>query len=229
MVHLARQLIVLSGGRVGKMSPYDGARPLLQKILGLTEFQGDPRNIIKNNYTTLRAWMVENRQKGTTKGKAAKPKKALYAVETKTTKVKQTTALSVVSYINNSAIDPTLGDAFLRSFEWRALRMMALKKHGARCQCCGASPATGATMNVDHIKPRNAFPGLALQLDNLQVLCQECNHGKGNWDSTDWRPSDKAKDFVAKICHPSSQRKQQQEVSGEFSDYNIGKLLDCLR
>lgn len=79
-------------------------------------------------------------------------------------------------------------DDFLRSYEWRKLRMEALKLHGARCQCCGASPATGAVMNVDHIKPRRLFPNLALTLENLQVLCHECNHGKGNWDQTDWRP-----------------------------------------
>ena len=65
--------------------------------------------------------------------------------------------------------------------------MEALKKYGARCQCCGATPATGATINVDHIKPRKFFPELALSVDNLQVLCHECNHGKGNWDQTDWR------------------------------------------
>lgn len=76
---------------------------------------------------------------------------------------------------------------FLFSYEWRKLRMEALKKYGARCQCCGATPATGAVMNVDHIKPRKVFPELALTLTNLQILCHECNHGKGNWDMTDWR------------------------------------------
>lgn len=80
-------------------------------------------------------------------------------------------------------------DDFLHTYEWRRLRMEAIKKYGARCQCCGASPETGATMNVDHIKPRRLFPALALDLDNLQVLCHECNHGKGNWDMTDWRQS----------------------------------------
>lgn len=78
-------------------------------------------------------------------------------------------------------------DKFLQSYEWRKLRMEALKLHGARCQCCGASPAAGAVMNVDHIKPRKIFPELALSLSNLQVLCGDCNHGKGNWDQTDWR------------------------------------------
>lgn len=80
-------------------------------------------------------------------------------------------------------------DGFLSSYEWRRVRMVALKKYGARCQCCGATPGTGAVMNVDHIKPRKLFPALAFDVDNLQVLCGECNHGKGNWDQTDWRLS----------------------------------------
>jgi 5-methylcytosine-specific restriction endonuclease McrA len=76
---------------------------------------------------------------------------------------------------------------FLQSYEWRKLRMQALKKYGAKCMCCGATPATGAVMNVDHIKPRKLFPSMALDINNLQILCHECNHGKGNWDQTDWR------------------------------------------
>lgn len=76
---------------------------------------------------------------------------------------------------------------FLSSFDWRRLRMEALKTYGARCQCCGASPSTGSVMHVDHIKPRKTHPDLALDINNLQILCEECNHGKGNWDSTDWR------------------------------------------
>lgn len=81
------------------------------------------------------------------------------------------------------------GNEFLQSFEWRKLRMVALKKYGPKCQCCGASVKDGAVMNVDHIKPRKHYPELALDVDNLQILCHECNHGKGNWDMTDWRAS----------------------------------------
>lgn len=79
-------------------------------------------------------------------------------------------------------------DSFYATYEWRQLRYRALKKYGSRCLCCGRSPKDGATMHVDHIKPRKQFPELAFELDNLQVLCAVCNHGKGNWDSTDWRP-----------------------------------------
>jgi 5-methylcytosine-specific restriction endonuclease McrA len=80
---------------------------------------------------------------------------------------------------------------FLQSYEWRVIRMQALKLYGAKCACCGATPASGAVMNVDHIKPRKVYPELALCLENLQVLCHECNHGKGNWDATDWRAQSK--------------------------------------
>jgi len=76
---------------------------------------------------------------------------------------------------------------FLLTYEWRKVRMEAIKRYGPVCMCCGASPATGAVINVDHIKPRLLFPQLALDIENLQILCGECNHGKGNWDMTDWR------------------------------------------
>lgn len=77
---------------------------------------------------------------------------------------------------------------FLSSYEWRVLRMQVLKERGARCECCGATPQDGTTViNVDHIKPRRTHPELALVKANLQVLCHACNHGKGNWDQTDWR------------------------------------------
>ena len=76
---------------------------------------------------------------------------------------------------------------FLETYVWRKKRMEALLKYGPKCMCCGATPKTGAVMNVDHIKPRRTHPELALEIDNLQILCGDCNHGKGNWDSTDWR------------------------------------------
>lgn len=96
-------------------------------------------------------------------------------------------ALSSRRRQHSPAHQHVISDDFLGTYEWRRLRMEALKKYGSRCQCCGATPKDGAVMNVDHIKPRRIYPELALSLDNLQVLCHECNHGKGNWDMTDWR------------------------------------------
>ena len=77
--------------------------------------------------------------------------------------------------------------AFYQSFEWRKLRYRVLKKFGQRCMCCGQTPADGVKMHVDHIQPLRFFWNRRLDFENLQVLCEVCNHGKGNWDRTDWR------------------------------------------
>lgn len=76
---------------------------------------------------------------------------------------------------------------FLFSYEWRKLRMEVIKHYGAICMCCRSETNP---IHVDHIKPRKKRPDLALDFDNLQILCDECNHGKGNWDETDWRPKE---------------------------------------
>lgn len=76
---------------------------------------------------------------------------------------------------------------FLTSWEWTTLRFKVLKKYGRRCMCCGATPEQGAIIHVDHVKPRSKYPELSLDAGNLQVLCLECNKGKGAWDETDFR------------------------------------------
>lgn len=84
--------------------------------------------------------------------------------------------------------------SFYASWEWRTLRMEVLKAHGSVCQCCGSRPGEetigGGTVRivVDHIKPLSKYWNLRLDRNNLQVLCDECNQGKGAWDETDHRP-----------------------------------------
>ena len=73
--------------------------------------------------------------------------------------------------------------AFLFSPEWKKLRYEVLAIFGRRCMCCGST----SKICVDHIKPRKYYPHLALDINNLQILCFDCNEGKGNWDETDWR------------------------------------------
>jgi 5-methylcytosine-specific restriction endonuclease McrA len=85
------------------------------------------------------------------------------------------------------AAGPAPDENFYRSMKWRQLRYLALRNTDGRCQACGACAADGVKMHVDHIKPRSRFPELALSLDNLTVLCEDCNIGKGSWDDTDWR------------------------------------------
>ena len=79
---------------------------------------------------------------------------------------------------------------FYESPQWRRVRYDALKKNDGRCELCGRSKHDGIVLNVDHIKNIRDNWGLRLKQDNLQVLCNECNHGKGNRDDTDWRQND---------------------------------------
>jgi 5-methylcytosine-specific restriction endonuclease McrA len=77
---------------------------------------------------------------------------------------------------------------FLDTWEWAKVRYQILVKYKDRpCMACGRGPKQGVWLNVDHIKPRKTHPHLSLDLDNLQILCEDCNKGKGNWDRTDWR------------------------------------------
>jgi len=85
-----------------------------------------------------------------------------------------------------SSVDVTSRE-FLLTYAWRKLRMEVLIARGRRCECCGARPDDGVRIHVDHIKPRRLYPELAMVRSNLQILCEACNHGKGNWDETDWR------------------------------------------
>lgn len=82
---------------------------------------------------------------------------------------------------------------FYDSWEWKALRYKTLQRLGARCMCCGVTRADldiegrPVRIVVDHIKPIYKFWELRLDPLNLQVLCYDCNKGKGAWDETDFR------------------------------------------
>ncbi len=81
-----------------------------------------------------------------------------------------------------------ISPGFYSSPEWRAIRFDVLKACGGCCNLCGRSNrAHGVVIHVDHIKPRSKFPELALTRTNLQALCEDCNMGKSNRDTTDWR------------------------------------------
>jgi 5-methylcytosine-specific restriction endonuclease McrA len=89
-----------------------------------------------------------------------------------------------------SAAAPETGDSFYRSYRWRRLRIDALEANRMRygmlaCECCGMIDAR--QWHVDHIYPRSTHPELALEPDNLQVLCDACNVGKATAYTTNWR------------------------------------------
>lgn len=76
---------------------------------------------------------------------------------------------------------------FYSSNKWRELRYIALQQSEGTCTLCGARASDGVQLHVDHIKPRSTYPELQYDLDNLQILCEDCNLGKSNYDDTDWR------------------------------------------
>lgn len=76
---------------------------------------------------------------------------------------------------------------FYKTKEWRALRVKVLLKQGKKCCLCGSTPKEGIVLHVDHIKPRSLYPKLELVESNLQVLCEDCNLGKSNLYTEDWR------------------------------------------
>lgn len=209
ILRLVFQFTHLAGGPVVNSSPFDIAMHHIRALGILDNADGVSKKVFKKHFHTLREWMTDKhpdcptrKKKSASRPKAERPPaKTIQPKKVKAAKTakppKKTSLGAVISYVKRSEIDPC-SDAFLLSFEWRATRMMALKKHGASCQCCGASAKTGAVIHVDHIKPRQERPDLALDVENLQVLCHECNHGKGNWDQTDWRflPAGRAVDLL---------------------------------
>ncbi|MYH69892.1 MAG: HNH endonuclease [Gammaproteobacteria bacterium] len=54
-----------------------------------------------------------------------------------------------------------------------------------RCLACGATPESGVRLHIDHVTPFS-LGGRTVE-DNLQALCGDCNIGKGNRSSADFR------------------------------------------
>lgn len=79
-------------------------------------------------------------------------------------------------------------DEFFKSRQWQEVRYFVIRRDGARCVACGRTPREdGIQIHVDHIKPISLHWELRANPANLQVLCKDCNRGKSNRDTTDWR------------------------------------------
>lgn len=91
-----------------------------------------------------------------------------------------------------STIKKKSSNAFYASWEWKKVRYEAIKKYEQRCMCCGwrVGDTEYGYLVVDHIKPRSKYPALALDVNNLQILCNDCNMGKSNDSIDDWRDMD---------------------------------------
>lgn len=166
-----------------RQSPYDVAAEIL--IENGVENTDDLKS---KDFIRLHIEKISAEQKG----KSGAPKKRDEAVKTTT--------------LSKKKVKEVKDNSFLLGYAWRSLRMKAIKIYGRECMCCGASKENGAVINVDHIKPRAKNPELALDLSNLQILCHECNHGKGNWDETDWRTDEHKKQLYVYLDKQPHQR-----------------------
>lgn len=121
---------------------------------------------------------------------------------------------------NRTAPEVRIDEDFYASQAWRKVRYAALRRcHGA-CELCGAPPAEHA-LHVDHIKPRSKYPEFALDPDNLQVLCRDCNLGKSNTDTIDWR----AKPAPVPTQAPAP---YSDDVNSFYSEESIARRLRAL-
>lgn len=76
---------------------------------------------------------------------------------------------------------------FYRTKQWQKVRYQYLRTLKERyCLLCGAREKD-KPLHVDHIRPRSKFPHLQFDLNNLQLLCEDCNLAKGNWYEDDFR------------------------------------------
>jgi 5-methylcytosine-specific restriction endonuclease McrA len=80
--------------------------------------------------------------------------------------------------------EPRKAHPFFDSIAWKNLKYRVYKKYPRMCMCCLGKDKE---LHVDHIKPRSRYPNLALEFDNLQILCRDCNMSKGSDDETDFR------------------------------------------
>lgn len=88
-----------------------------------------------------------------------------------------------VQYVYDPS-DQTRLTAFYASPEWRMTRYEILRRDGAKCACCRTA---NKPVHVDHIKSLRTHWELRLNPNNLQVLCEDCNVGKGARHADDWR------------------------------------------
>ena len=73
-------------------------------------------------------------------------------------------------------------ESFYSSEEWKNLRNKVFQKYPPICMRCGNK----SNLEVDHVKPRAKYPKLELDIDNLQILCGDCNLLKGVKDDSKW-------------------------------------------
>lgn len=116
---------------------------------------------------------------------------------------------------------------FYKSYDWRKVRYDALKAADGKCQLCGRAKHDGIILNVDHIISLRTNWKLRADILNLQVLCHECNHGKGNRDATDWRalvPVERTKTRKARRRRKKKSQANLAKKKNAVDRWKFGKM-----
>lgn len=145
------------------------------------------KKYLKKNYVSFDQFMAS---KGFGKRKERKPRAQRKPRKHRVRRQKAPRGVfrKIMAIRSPNAMSKGERDEFYDSAEWHAMRYKIIAKYGRKCMACGRTPEHGIIIHVDHIKPLWTHPELKLNETNLQILCHECNQGKGCLDDTDFRP-----------------------------------------
>ena len=90
---------------------------------------------------------------------------------------------------------------FYSSSEWRAKRLEILEREHFECRFCKedgrVTTLDHSILEVDHIEELKDRPDLALDSDNLRVLCKDCHNKRHK--RFNYRPKKKANRLTEKF------------------------------
>lgn len=87
----------------------------------------------------------------------------------------------VVEYLSNISHKDT--KKFYKSNKWKLLRLEYMEKNKTKyfkCNYCDENVSLKKSLNIDHIRPLKTHWHLRLDINNLQILCKDCNKFKAS-------------------------------------------------
>lgn len=131
--------------------------------------------LLSNNKKLMESLSIKS-MSGTTKIKKKYSKRNLFKFN----------ELSLDVIDDRHALACSSSEIFFRSHKWKAFRFKMFQKLANCCVVC----KNETKLHLDHIKPRSLYPELAFNENNVQILCEACNLGKG---ATTFRPKVKVR------------------------------------